>query len=83
MATLAFEIAELHDFGQQYGVRIGPWHYVRLVLGLLPYALILAAAALRAVYRESRGRSDWELTAHIGAHLAEHTAPPAITEEAA
>lgn len=83
MATLAFEIAGLHDFGQQYGVRIGPWHYMRLVLGLLPYALILAAAALRAVYRESRGRSDWELTAHIGAHLAEHTGPPAITEEAA
>ena len=25
--------------------------------------------ALRAVWRELRGRKDWELTAHVGAHL--------------
>jgi hypothetical protein len=44
-------------------------HYARLVLGAFPFALLLAAAALRAVWREYTGRRDWELTSHVGAHL--------------
>jgi hypothetical protein len=26
---------------------------------------------VRAVWREQRGRNDWELTTHVGAHLGE------------
>lgn len=69
MANLAFEIAGLHDFGKQYGLRIGAVHYLKLVIGAPAYMLILAAAAVRAVIRESRGRRDWELTSHVGAHI--------------
>ena len=33
------------------------------------YQVLLAGAAIRAVWREQRGRNDWELTSHVGAHL--------------
>jgi cellulose synthase/poly-beta-1,6-N-acetylglucosamine synthase-like glycosyltransferase len=69
LATFAFEAAGLHDFGKQYQLRIKPAHYAKLLLGGPFYQLILAGAALRAVWRELRGRNDWELTKHTGAHL--------------
>ena len=67
--TFVFEIVGLHDFGQQYGLRIRPVHYLKLIAGGPFYQLLLAGAAIRAVWREQRGRSDWELTRHVGAHL--------------
>ena len=68
-ATLVFQIIGLHDFGREYDLRIRWHHYVKLILGAFPYALVLATAALRAVWREYTGRRNWELTAHVGAHL--------------
>ena len=44
------------------------YDYIRLVLGLFPYQLFLASAAVRAVVREMLGRRGWEKTAHTGAH---------------
>lgn len=68
---LVFECVGLHDFGRQYGFRVRPVHYARLVLGTPLYHLVLACAATRAVWREYTGRTDWELTRHIGAHLGQ------------
>jgi cellulose synthase/poly-beta-1,6-N-acetylglucosamine synthase-like glycosyltransferase len=73
LATLAFEAVGLHDFGKQYKLRIGFSHYAKLIIGSPFYQLILAGAAIRAVWRELRGRKDWELTRHVGAHLAAGT----------
>jgi cellulose synthase/poly-beta-1,6-N-acetylglucosamine synthase-like glycosyltransferase len=73
LTTLAFEVAGLHDFGAEYGLRITPMHYLKLIVGAPLYMLVLAAASLRAVWRERTGRSNWELTRHVGAHLS----PPA------
>nr|WP_173864841.1 glycosyltransferase [Streptomyces roseifaciens] len=67
--TFVFEIVGLHDFGVQYGLRVRFVHYLKLVLGGPFYQLLLAGAAIRAVWREQRGRNEWELTAHAGAHL--------------
>jgi hypothetical protein len=64
-----FECVALHDFGREYGFRITPVHYAKLLIGTPVYGLVLAAAAVRAVWREYTGRKDWELTSHIGAHL--------------
>ncbi|MFC6012162.1 glycosyltransferase [Nocardia lasii] len=69
LATLAFEIVGLQDFGRQFGVRVRGRHYVKLVVGSVFYNLVLTAAAARAVWREYTGRNNWELTAHVGAHL--------------
>jgi cellulose synthase/poly-beta-1,6-N-acetylglucosamine synthase-like glycosyltransferase len=74
LAILAFEVAGLHDFGRQYRLRVGFLHYVKLVVGSPLYQVVLAAAAIRAVWREQRGNNDWELTSHVGAHI---TAIPA------
>ncbi len=69
LVTFVFEVVGLHDFGKQYGLRVRLTHYLKLVLGGPFYQVLLAGAAIRAVWREQRGRSDWELTSHVGAHL--------------
>jgi cellulose synthase/poly-beta-1,6-N-acetylglucosamine synthase-like glycosyltransferase len=69
LVTFAFEVVGLHDFGAQYGMRIRPWHYAKLLAGGPFYQLILSVAAIRAVWREMRGQREWELTRHVGAHL--------------
>ncbi|MDX2593990.1 MULTISPECIES: glycosyltransferase [Streptomyces] len=68
--TFVFEVVGLHDFGRQYGLRVRFVHYVKLIVGGPFYQVLLAGAAIRAVWREQRGRNDWELTTHVGAHLA-------------
>ncbi|GAA2446633.1 hypothetical protein GCM10010421_42810 [Streptomyces glaucus] len=75
-AMVVFEAVALHDFGREYGFRIGLRHYVQLIAGGPVYAVVLAAAALRAVWREYTGRRDWELTSHVGAHLPAQAPQP-------
>jgi cellulose synthase/poly-beta-1,6-N-acetylglucosamine synthase-like glycosyltransferase len=74
LGTFAFEAVGLHDFGRLYGLRIRVRDYVKLVLLGPVYQVVLAGAALRAVWREHRGEGGWELTEHIGAHLDQHSA---------
>ncbi len=69
LVTFVFELVGLHDFGKQYGLRVRFIHYLKLVVGGPFYQVLLAGAAIRAVWREQRGRNDWELTSHVGAHL--------------
>jgi len=79
-ASVVFDAVALREFGRIYYVRPRARHYVSLVLGTFPYQVILAAAALRAVWRESRGERGWEKTEHVGAHRrpgAGTTEPPA------
>lgn len=69
LGTLAFEAAGLHEFGRSLGLPVGVRDYVRLVLSAVPYQMVLGYAAIRAVFREWRGHSDWEKTPHAGHHL--------------
>ncbi|MFF5091335.1 glycosyltransferase [Streptomyces niveus] len=69
LVTFVFELVGLHDFGRQYGLKVRLTHYLKLVVGGPFYQVLLAGAAVRAVWREQRGRRDWELTSHVGAHL--------------
>jgi cellulose synthase/poly-beta-1,6-N-acetylglucosamine synthase-like glycosyltransferase len=68
LATLAFEIAGLREFGRLYFMRPRRRDYLKLAAGTFVYQVILAAAALRAVAREARGVRGWEKTSHVGAH---------------
>lgn len=38
------------------------------VFGFFPYQWLLAFSAMRAMVRQLRNQTDWEKTAHIGAH---------------
>jgi cellulose synthase/poly-beta-1,6-N-acetylglucosamine synthase-like glycosyltransferase len=68
LITIAVESAALGEFGKAFGVRIRLWDHVRLVLGAFPYQLLLAVAAVRSVWRQSRGQGGWEKTSHANAH---------------
>jgi cellulose synthase/poly-beta-1,6-N-acetylglucosamine synthase-like glycosyltransferase len=74
LGMLAFEIAGLREFCREYYLRARVRDYVRLVLGLIPYQLMLATAAVRAVAREAVGVRTWEKTTHLGLH---RPSPPA------
>jgi cellulose synthase/poly-beta-1,6-N-acetylglucosamine synthase-like glycosyltransferase len=80
LAALAFELVGLREFGRVFYMKPRVYDYIRLVLGLFPYQLFLASAAVRAVVREMFGRRGWEKTAHTGAHrpatAATRPAPP-------
>ena len=78
LATLAFEIAGLREFGRVFYDRPRLRDYARLILGLFPYQLFLAGAALRAVGRELAGQRGWEKTSHVGAHRREQASPAAV-----
>jgi cellulose synthase/poly-beta-1,6-N-acetylglucosamine synthase-like glycosyltransferase/putative flippase GtrA len=66
---LAVELAGLRTLGGEFGFDVRARDYVRLLVGMVPYQLLLCLAALRAVWRELRGIHNWEKTAHAGAHL--------------
>ncbi|HZD00040.1 MAG TPA: glycosyltransferase family 2 protein [Actinomycetes bacterium] len=68
LATLVVEAVALAEFCRSYHHRARPIDYLRLLLGIFPYHLLLGMAALRAVLREARGERGWEKTAHVGAH---------------
>ncbi len=68
LATVAIEVVGLHEFGTAFRERVRLRDYARLVVGTLPYQMVLAAAAVRATSRELRGVRTWEKTSHVGAH---------------
>jgi len=66
--SVVVDIVGLHEFGKVFGKRIRVRDDVRLVLGVFPYQLLLAFAAVRSVWRESRGQTGWEKTEHANVH---------------
>ena len=66
----------LFDFARAYHLRIRPRDLFIFTVSFLPYQMLLSFGALRAVYRERRGRTNWEKTAHTGAHRAPAGARP-------
>jgi cellulose synthase/poly-beta-1,6-N-acetylglucosamine synthase-like glycosyltransferase len=68
LVTMAVESAALGEFGREFGIRIRFRDHARLLLGTVPYQLLLAAAAVRSVWREIRGQGGWEKTTHTNAH---------------
>ena len=70
LVTVAVEVAGLDDFARTFGLRARPRDYARLVLGVFPYQVLLAFAALRSVWRALRGQNGWEKTSHANVHRA-------------
>jgi cellulose synthase/poly-beta-1,6-N-acetylglucosamine synthase-like glycosyltransferase len=68
LITVAVEMAGLDDFARSFGLKARARDYVKLVLGVFPYQVLLAFAALRSVWRQLRGENSWEKTAHSNLH---------------
>ncbi len=68
LVTLFVELVGFHEFCGLYGIRARARDYLRLVLGTVPYQVLLSFAAVRAVVRELRGDGSWEKTSHANAH---------------
>lgn len=69
LAILSVELVGLAFFCKEFALRSRPRDYARLVVGSVPYQLLLSTAAVRAAWREISGVNTWEKTAHVGAHL--------------
>jgi cellulose synthase/poly-beta-1,6-N-acetylglucosamine synthase-like glycosyltransferase len=75
--TVAVEAAGYGEFCALYGLRRRLRDYVFLVVGAIPYQLLLAFAAMRAVVRQLRGDGSWEKTEHSNLHrVADAIASP-------
>jgi glycosyltransferase XagB len=72
LATLVVELVGLAEFNRMFDLKVRFRDYLKLVVGSVPYQLLLAYAAVRASARELRGQRNWEKTEHIGAHRSEH-----------
>jgi cellulose synthase/poly-beta-1,6-N-acetylglucosamine synthase-like glycosyltransferase len=61
-------VVGLYEFTGQHGLRASPGRVLIMALTWLPYQLVLAYAAVRALRRQLTGVGNWEKTAHVGAH---------------
>jgi glycosyltransferase XagB len=68
LAMVVFELVGVREFCRTYYIRATAGDYLRLLVSTVPYQLLLAFAALRAVWRHVRGQRGWEKTTHRGAH---------------
>lgn len=73
IVTLAVEITGLAEFGRVYKQKVRARDYAKLVLGMFPFQIFLALAAIRSVIRQARRINAWEKTEHTGAHRDEQT----------
>jgi len=70
VTMLMFEVLILHEWGRDMDLDVRARDYLRLLVSLPFYQLLLAVAVLRAVWKYATGDFAWEKTAHVGAHLA-------------
>jgi cellulose synthase/poly-beta-1,6-N-acetylglucosamine synthase-like glycosyltransferase len=64
VAVLALDAGVLTRLGPAYGIAVDRRLLGGLVLGAAPFYLVATVASVVAVWRELRGRRDWETTAH-------------------
>jgi glycosyltransferase XagB len=79
---LLLSIVGLHEFAAAHGLKPSGNAVLKLVIGYLPYQLVLSYAALRAVVRQMRGIRNWEKTQHTGVHRARVDSPAEMLKEA-
>jgi len=65
---ICIDMTGLVEFVHAQRRRLSPGTLLAMLIGAIPYQLLMAFAAARAVVRQMRGHRDWEKTAHFGAH---------------
>ncbi len=79
LIMLMISVVGLHEFGKDQQLRVRFHHYLVLIVTFIPYQVLLAVSAVRALIREIRGSRGWEKTAHAGRHrLGAQDAQPVL-----
>jgi cellulose synthase/poly-beta-1,6-N-acetylglucosamine synthase-like glycosyltransferase len=68
LIQFAISLVGLYEFTGVHHLRPSLLTPLWLLIAFLPYQWLLSYAALRAVWRQARGVTNWEKTTHIGAH---------------
>ncbi len=68
LALLAMQIVGLYEFVREQRMKFKFKGFFWLVLGFIPYQLMLSYGALRACKRHFSKITNWEKTTHVGAH---------------
>lgn len=66
--AMFIDLAGLHEFVKVHHRKWKWSEALTLLLAFIPYQLLLGIGAVRAVWRQILGASNWEKTAHIGQH---------------
>lgn len=74
VAHFVTSVVGLYEFTADHGLRATPGRVALMALTFVPYQLVLAYSAVRALRRHLRGIGDWEKTTHVGAHRTEPVA---------
>lgn len=75
LLTISVEVAAYGEFCELYGIPRRKRAAAQIILGAVPYQLLLSAAAMRAVVRQVLGQVGWEKTAHTNLHRQVVAAP--------
>jgi glycosyltransferase XagB len=67
-AHFIIAVAGLYEFTEAHHLKASSSSVVRMAFTWIPYQMVLAYAALRALRRQVTGRREWEKTDHVGAH---------------
>lgn len=70
-AHFVMSVVGLYEFTGAHGLKAGPGTVVKMAVTWFPYQMVLSYAAARALYRQLKGATNWEKTAHVGAHRTE------------
>ena len=65
------DLAGLHEFVKVHHRKWKMSEAITLLVAFIPYQVLLGIGAIRAVWRQIRGASNWEKTAHVGQHKAQ------------
>jgi cellulose synthase/poly-beta-1,6-N-acetylglucosamine synthase-like glycosyltransferase len=78
--AMFIDLAGLHEFVKVHQRKWKWREALTLVIAFVPYQLLLGIGAIRAVWRQLLGASNWEKTAHIGQHkgISPRPQPPAL-----
>jgi cellulose synthase/poly-beta-1,6-N-acetylglucosamine synthase-like glycosyltransferase/putative flippase GtrA len=82
LLTLLLQLVGLWEFGQMYQQKVKVRHFAFLICGIFPYQIVLAAAAICAVWKIATGNTTWWKTPHSNKHRSHlATLPlPAVEE---
>ncbi|HKS98449.1 MAG TPA: glycosyltransferase, partial [Rugosimonospora sp.] len=81
VAHFITSVVGLYEFTRAHGLRASPAAVLRMAVTWLPYQMVLAYSAARALRRHLRGVGDWEKTAHVGAHRDPYAPPAPVPAE--